>query len=132
MNLLPLEILYRGKYVLYETINIETFLLRKNTFENIQYPLIGKAYLGIDPGSRHAGITIIPFTEYSEILVNEITFPKEEDYLDRLALFSNTLHRISHYWMLDSLCIIEGASFSDKYGQTQLEEMRTADRKSVV
>lgn len=85
----------------------------------------GNAYptvVGIDPGSRHMGITIIEkvSTVSMEVLVNQSDDPIERMEMVRKVIVDN-VPRPNH-----GFALVEGSSHGEVYGQTQLAEARAS------
>lgn len=82
------------------------------------YPIV----VGIDPGSRHMGITLIE-KEYStsmEVLINQSDDPITRMEMVRKVIVDN-VPRFKH-----GFALVEGSSHGEVYGQTQLAEARAS------
>lgn len=88
--------------------------------------------LGIDPGSIHMGISIIPSKHVDvNIWCCEITLPSIQDHLQSALQIQNCMDIALNFSGLDnyltnSKLIIEGASYGEKFGQVKLAESRIA------
>ena len=115
-----------------QPINIGDIYIRPFTIEH-DFPL-DKIYIGIDPGSRNMGLTILSDTVSISF---EIKYPPEKDAVKRiLKIYATT--KLCFYYVFDrgikqEICVvIEGSSFGDKYGQSTLADARTAAFLSIL
>ena len=96
------------------------------------FPL-DKIYIGIDPGSRNMGLTILSDTVSMSF---EIKYPPEKDAVKRILKIYTTT-KLCFYYVFDKgikqkICaVIEGSSFGDPYGQSTLADARTAAFLSI-
>jgi len=83
-------------------------------------------YIGIDPGSRHMGLTILKSDGLGETY--EIELPTQPDALSKMHVVRKMME-----WILDKelglitqpiYAVIEGSGYSMPFGQTELAEAR--------
>jgi Holliday junction resolvasome RuvABC endonuclease subunit len=81
------------------------------------YPLV----VGIDPGSRHMGLTIIEkdITRSFEFLLNQ-----SENPITRMEYVGQAVKECIH--RSTGFALVEGSSHGEVYGQTQLAEARAS------
>jgi Holliday junction resolvasome RuvABC endonuclease subunit len=114
-----------------QPINVGDIYIRPFTVEH-DLPL-DKIYVGIDPGSRNMGLTILSDTVSMSF---EIKYPPEKDAVKRILKIYTTT-KLCFYYVFDKgikqkICaVIEGSSFGDPYGQATLADARTAAFLSI-
>jgi Holliday junction resolvasome RuvABC endonuclease subunit len=97
---------------------------------------LDKIYIGIDPGSRNMGMSILSDTMSMSF---EITYPPEKDAVKRILKVYTTTKLCFQYVFYEGIrfpplsisAVIEGSSFGDKYGQATLADARTAAFMSI-
>lgn len=85
--------------------------------------------IGIDPGDKNMGLTILPTHASNQVQCFEISFPSERLAIPRLVqirlalldIMSPILHSRAHYRMMIAL---EGSAYSRRYRNTELAEAR--------
>lgn len=98
----------------------------------------GDLCIGIDPGSRHMGVSIIPNPYIGfEACAIEILFPTSRNVISRLQNIDLTIKYIMRIYakngyLDNSITTIEGASYAKTYGQTNIAEARTAAAISML
>lgn len=91
----------------------------------------GDLLVGIDPGSTHLGITLLPFNDISKsLLCFEITLPSKKTSIESALAVCNAFYICMKLGRMNYLsnfpAIIEGPSYGERYGQAKLAEMRIA------
>jgi Holliday junction resolvasome RuvABC endonuclease subunit len=88
-------------------------------------------FIGYDPGSRHAGLTVITTRYNVNIFSVEIGYPAVDDPIQRVNMIEKEFADIfSMYFFHPSwrprsyVAVVEGASHGEKYGQVELAEAR--------
>lgn len=85
--------------------------------------------IGVDPGDKNMGLTILPVHASNQVQCFEITLPSERLAIPRLVqirlalldVMSPILNSRAHYRMLVA---IEGSAYSRRYRNTELAEAR--------
>lgn len=78
---------------------------------------------GVDPGTVHLGLASI-WKNNANIF--EITMPRRTTAIDRLHSICKLMDECFGVFDADSLGVIEGASYGDRYRQVELAEIRMA------
>ena len=82
---------------------------------------------GIDPGTSHVGIAVIPYmNEKSYIDIYEITMPRWKDAVDRIINWQSVLAEMPLILTRNSRMVIEGAAYGTGYREAELSEIRAS------
>jgi hypothetical protein len=101
------------------------------------FPLLLRPRFGIDPGTVHLGASIIvPSSDWA--FLYEVTLRRNDDVVLRMLDVQSILHHLFNTnpmafsdtptppFYSTGRCIIEGASYADRYRQVELAEQRSA------
>lgn len=113
-----IDILARQTFWLTDTIKVERLEIAK--------PFISdEVVIGIDPGTVHLGVAYCAEQSY----LYEVTLRRQEEPYQRIKDIQNIIGMLQmDDWVIgpETILVIEGASFADRYRQTELAEVRTA------
>lgn len=106
--------------------------IRPYTITEAEFGIQPKILLiGLDPGNRNMGITIIPPSWFGPIISVEIRMEPERDPVNRIFNIYQMVYQfvgkeLPQEIRQEGYAVIEGASFGDKFRQVELAEARTA------
>lgn len=95
---------------------------------DIRFDPVPKSWIviGVDPGTVHLGLARLHVSTGCGYLY-QVTFKDRlQDPIKRMGRSQMVLSRFFHGVYLEGEMVIEGASFADRYRQTELAEIRAA------